>query len=149
MDSYHDSAPSPAPAGQSFDRLMANAMRAVRRSAVGLTPKESQLLADVSRGRGFRVISEVADIARYRCADPTDATAIAEGLRGYILRDHPGLVLSWFDVLRYEGATNTMADEALVEHVLSPSGATRDRMVETHVAQAIASRAVADLIHKR
>lgn len=134
---------------QNFDSSLENAIRMIRRSAVGLTPRESQLLSDVSRGRGraFRLVAEVADIARYRCFDPADATALAEAIRGYVLNGHPGVRLPWMDTLRYEGTTNAMADEALVEHILSPSHATKERMIETHVAQSIASRAVADLIH--
>lgn len=147
----HDNAAVSARDCQSFDSSLANAIRMIRRSAVGLTPRESQLLSDVARGRGkaFRLVAEVADIARYRCFDPADATALAESIRGYVLAGHPGLTLPWMDTLRYEGATNAAADEALVEHILTPSRATRERMIETHVAQSIASRAVADLIHHR
>lgn len=136
---------------QSFDSSLAEAIRMIRRSAIGLTPRESQLLSDVARGRGraFRMVAEVADIARYRCFDPADAAALAECIRQYTLSGHPGLALPFLDTLRYEGATNAMADEALVEHVLSPSRATAERLVETHVAQAIASRAVADLVYAK
>jgi hypothetical protein len=146
----HDRAVFPASERQSFDCVLANAVRILRRDCPDLTPRESQLLTDVARGRSraFRLVAEVADIARHRCFDPASAAAIAEGIRGYILADHPRLVLPWIDTLRYEGATNAIADEALVEHLLTPSKATKERMVEAHVAQSIASRAVADLMYR-
>lgn len=146
---HHDRAVFPASERQCFDTRVANAIRVIRRDSNDLTPRESQLLTDAARGRlrAFKLMAEIADIARQRCADPSSATALAEAIRGYILTDHPGLVLPWFDTLRREGATNTMADDALIEHILSPSHASRERVVETHVAQAIASRQVADLIY--
>lgn len=145
---HHYDARPVALARQNFDELVADSMRQIRDGSDDLTPRESQLLSDVSRRTyaAFRTVADVADIARYRCKDPAKASSLAEAIRGYTLAGHPGLVLPWFDVLRYEGSTNAAADEALIEHILHPSKATKERMVETHVAQAIASRRVADLI---
>lgn len=144
----HDRALFPGSERHSFQDLVADSIRQIRDGSERLSPRENQLLTDVSRRSytALRTVAEIADIARYRCKDPAKAASFAEALRGYTLADHPGLVLPWFDVLRYEGATNCMADEALTEYVLGPSKATRERMIETHHAQAIASRAVADLM---
>jgi hypothetical protein len=146
----HDRAARTVTGCHDFGSSLAEAIRMIRRSAHGLTPRESQLLSDVARGRGaaFRMVAEVADIARFRCFDPADAASLAECIRGYVLTGHPGLNLSWLDVLRYEGATNSMANDALYEHLLTPSKATRERMIEAHHAQEIASRAVADLMYQ-
>jgi hypothetical protein len=145
----HDRALFPASERQCFHDRLAGAVRQIRDASEGLTPRESQLLSDVTRREyaGFRTVADIADIARFRCKDPGKASALAEAIRGHTLAGHPGLVLPFFDVLRYEGSANAMADEALVEHILSPSRSTRERMVETHVAQAIASRRVADLMY--
>lgn len=134
---------------QSFDELLADSLRQIRDRSDGLTRKESQLLSDVSRRTyaGFRTVADVADIARNRCKDPGAAASLAEAIRGYTLAGHPGLVLPWFDTLRYEGATNAIADEALLEFILRPGcKSAKERMIEAHVAQSIASRAVADLV---
>lgn len=148
---HHDRAVFPASERQCFDERVADAVRQIRKSAVGCTPRESQLLSDVSRRTyaAFKTVAEIADIARFRCANPADAAALAEAIRGYTLHGHPGLALPFFDTLRYEGTANAMADEALVEHLLNPSKATAERLVETHVAQAVASRAVADLVYAK
>lgn len=143
----HERALALAPEYQPLETLLADAVRQVRRSSK-LTPRESQLLSDVARpdARGVRMIREAVDIAKYRCACPADASAIGEAFNRYVLTGHPGLRLPWFDTLRREGATNTMADDALVEHVLSPSQATRERVIEAHRAQELASRAVVSLM---
>lgn len=135
--------------GVSFDLLVADSIRQIRDKAEGLTRAESRLLSDVQRRTyaSFRTVAQVADIARYRCKDPGAAASLAEAIRGYTLSGHPGLVLPWFDTLRYEGATNAIADEALLEFILRPGcKSAKERMIETHVAQSIASRAVADLV---
>lgn len=137
---------------QNLRELVASSVKRLQYCAQDLTPAESQFLSDVARRdySAFKTVEKLADIARYRCKDPAVATAVAESIRGYILRDHPGLVLPWFDTLRYEGATNALADEAIIEMLLRPEcKAAKERVVETHVAQSIASRAVADLIHQR
>lgn len=136
------------PEYQPLETLMADAIRRVRRSAVSLTPRESQLLSDVSRpdARGTRMIREAADIARHRCRNPEDSAAIGDAIARYALAGHPGLFLPFLDTLRREGATNQMADEAIWEHILSPSAASRERVIECHRAQELASRAVVNLM---
>lgn len=137
------------PEYQPLETLLADAIRRVRRSASGLTDRESQILSDVSRGRdarGLRLVTEALDIVRHRCACPADASAFGDAFSRYILAGHPGLVLPWMDTLRREGSTNTMADDALIEHILAPSKGTRERVYETHHAQMVASQAVCRLM---
>lgn len=136
------------PEYQSLETLMADAVRRVRHSAVSLTPRESQLLSDVSRpdARGIRMIREAADIAKHRCRNPEDSAAIGDAIARYAIAGHPGLFLPFIDTLRREGATNSMADEAIWEHLLTPSSSSRERVIETHRAQELASRAVVNLM---
>lgn len=127
-----------------FEALVANSVRQIRETAVGLTTTESKHLHDVSRGRYLRGVRRVAEIARQRCTDPSDAAAFADAIRGFILFGHPGVTLSVYDAFRVEQLSNERGNLAQFEYLIAPSRATKERVIEFLHAQELASRACVD-----
>jgi hypothetical protein len=127
-------------------RLLRDAARIIRAGHPGLSTEESQNLSDVADGRGSTMLFRALDAAS-ACRSEADALALVEALRRYVLarRRRHGLVAGIpLEVLREEMASNAAANAAEFEYVNSPSPATRDRLIETHVRQMTASRQLID-----
>jgi hypothetical protein len=131
-----------------FLASMADAVRTIRRShRGGLSVSDQRLLDDIARGRYVQGIRRSVEISR-GCADPADATAIAEAIRGFTLAGHPALELTVFDAMRAETHSNGPADMAQLEYVLAPSRGTAERAIDALRAQELATRAAIDALHK-
>lgn len=136
------------PSSDEFERAIGQAARQLLNAGPLMSSTEKQLLWDLQRGRNLVVLGRVADVSR-RCGDFTAAVAIAEAFRGYVLAGNPRLATnSVFDAFQWETRVNGPADVAQVDFLIAPSRATRERAIETLVAQATATRAAIDALHR-
>lgn len=125
----------------------ADAMRQVERSAVGLTPKEAQLIRDFRKGRYIGGVLQALEISR-RCVDPSDATALPDTMRGFIIAEHPRFSVSCVEADRLETGANGEFDLAVLEWRLHPSRANKERAIEAGRRQEMATRQMIDALER-
>lgn len=129
------------------DRV-ADAMRQVSRSAVGLSTRDAQLIRDIrDRGRYIGGVLRALEISR-RCADPSDATALPDAFRGFIVAEHPGFSVNEIAADRAETAANGEFDLAVLEWKLSPTRATGERAIEAGRRQQLRTQQMVDAIER-
>lgn len=127
---------------------VADAMRQVERSAAGLTKKEAQLVRDIrDRGRYIGGVLQALEISR-RCTDPTDATALPDAFRGFVIATHPGFLVNQIGADRAETEANGEFDLAVLEWKLSPSRANGERAIEAGRRQVVATQQMVDAIER-
>lgn len=124
--------------------------RLMLRSAAGLTAQQQQLAYDVQRGRyarSLRVFFSLLEIGRH-CAEPSDAVALPEVCRGYIVAAHPRLVsVGVREAFEQESRANQRCDDAQRAYLWDRSAGAADAVIEATTAQELASRAMADALH--
>jgi hypothetical protein len=108
---------------------VADAVRQMQRTAVGLTVKEAQLLKDVGRGRYVGGVLKALEIGQ-KCEDMADATAFPEALRGWQVRHHQASCCTVIDAFRGETDANGIANMAQFEFEIAPTEANRQRALE-------------------
>lgn len=125
-----------------------DAMRQVERSATGLSKREAQLVRDIrDRGRYIGGVLQALEISR-RCVDPSDATALPDALRGFVIAAHPGFQVCEVSADRAETAANGEFDLAVLEWKLSPSQANGERAVEAGRRQLMRTQQMVDAIER-
>lgn len=129
------------------DRV-ADAMRQVSRSAVGLSAKEAQLVRDIrDRGRYISGICQALEISR-RCADPCDATALPDAFRGFVVAVHPGFQVNERQADRAETESNGEFDLAVLEWRINPSRVNGERAIEAGRRQQLRTQQMVDAIER-
>jgi hypothetical protein len=139
----------PAALHDDFLTRFAEAARITRQAVSVMSSEDSQLLSDVARGRGLVRLCQLCGISE-RALREGDALAFSEALRGHVMFRrtvrHTGVV-AFLAALEEETASNGPADETALAFLKSPSSATRDRAIETHLRQEVATRTVIDALH--
>jgi hypothetical protein len=131
-----------------FVRRLADAARRILAAEPLMSQSEKQLLWDVQRGRHLVVLSRMVSVAS-RCRDTSAALAVPEAIRGFVIEVSPTFdAATEFSAFLEETTANGAADVAQMEHVISPSRATRERAIETLVVQEAATRKAIDALHR-
>lgn len=124
-----------------------DAIRQVMRSADGIGPKDRQLLKDIGRGRYIGGVQRALEISR-RCVDPSDATALPDAFRGFVVAVHPGFQVCEISADRAETESNGEFDLAVLEWRLSPSKANGERAIEAGRRQLMRTQQMCDAIER-
>lgn len=140
-----------SPVEDTLERALREGLRRMRRSADGLTYKQTRLLEDFARdGRYVAGFQQIVEIARCQCRRPEDAVAIADELRRFILQGHVIDLPPVPEAFRKENAANDEGDRAQWGFRDGPTRTTRDWVYETMRGQAVWSEIAADaVIHER
>jgi hypothetical protein len=129
-----------------FEALFRDGIRQMRRSVLPLDRPQVRLLDDVTRGRGIGMLGKVLEIARYQCADPTDATAVPEVCRGFVLAGHRANT-TVFAAGQLETDANCDFDHAQLAYEHEPTRANYERLIEAGNRQINETRRVMDAAH--
>lgn len=128
-------------------KLVNDAVRQVQRSAIALSPTESQLLRDLKRGRYIGGVLDALEISQQKCRDVSDATALPEAFYGYVLGGHPFYTVSLFESFVAEQQANGSFDLAQMRYMKNPTPANRDAAVEAGRRQLVETRRALDALH--
>jgi hypothetical protein len=127
--------------------VVAESVRAIRRSVPDLSGREHDLLYDFTQGKYLTGFLRLTEISR-RCQDPHDASALPEGLRGFTLQDHPALTLDVLSAFDRETGINCEADLAQWAYMRQPTRTNKQRCVEALTRQLNVTRAAIDALHR-
>lgn len=124
-----------------------DAMRQVERSVPNLNKKEVQLIRDIRKGRYIGGVLQALEISR-RCWDPTDATALPDTFRGYVIAEHPRFQVCQVEAFRHETDANGEFDLAQYEWMLNPSRVNGERAIEAGRRQLLRTQQAIDAIER-
>ena len=128
--------------------MVRDSVRQVMGRAHGLTPKESQLLKDIGRGRYIGGVLNALEISQQKCHDVGTATALPEAFRGWVVGGHPGYEVCLFDSFVAEQQSNGSFDLAQLAYMKNPTRANKERAIEAGNRQMAETRRALDALHK-
>lgn len=128
--------------------MVHDSVRRIQANATGLTPREQQLFKDLKKGRYIGGVLNALEISQQKCQDVSDATALPEAFRGWVIGGHPGYEVCVFDSFLTEQHANGTFDLAQFEYLKSPTKANRDRAIEAGTRQLVETRRSLDALHK-
>ncbi len=130
-----------------FEQAMKDGLRQLTRST-DMTKSQRDLVYDMgTRGRYIAGLRQLAEIARVQCQDPADAVAWIEQIRGFVLAGHV-IDLTEGEAMRRETEANRSGDVAQIRRAYLRCRGSLDQVVEAMTGQEIASRALADVLHR-
>lgn len=112
-----------------LEQMVHESVRQVRRSAVGLSTKDHDLLKAFARGQYLTGVMRFLEIGQ-KCEDVTDATAFPEALRGFQVQFHPRAQVDLLDAFGAETHANGIANDAQHAFWKEPTEANRHRAIE-------------------
>lgn len=129
-----------------FEQAWREGWQIARRSC-DLSREQAGTIDDLSRLRGCLTLKRGFEILRHTSKNATDATALMEKLRGYLLAGH-AIDLTEAEATHRETLANYHGNDAQDRHHFYRSAGTRSAVVEAMNGQAIASRLLADTLLK-
>lgn len=130
-----------------FDACWKDGWRQSRRSLNGIGRRERQVIDDLSRGRGTAMLREGFQILRAFSTCAADRVALTEQLRGFLLAG-VAVDLTVPEAMLRETEANEEGNHAQMRHAFYTSRGTLDHVVERMTAQEVASRVLADTLHR-